>query len=135
MVRPELERRLVRGWTVARLLAAAYVLAIGGLLLVGAAAYARIGVLLDDRQTVEHNHAVADQIGLLKLQLQDAERGQRGFIITGNEEYLAPYTAVVKSIGLTMQRLRAATRDDPRQQAALTEIQGPVTDKLAELEE
>jgi signal transduction histidine kinase/CheY-like chemotaxis protein len=133
--RSGLERRLVRGWTVARLLAAAYVLAIGGLLLVGAAAYARIGVLLDDRQTVEHSHVVAEDIALLRSQLQDAERGQRGFVITGNEDYLPPYTTAVDAISRTIQRLRTATRDDPRQQAALTELQAPVTDKLAELEE
>jgi signal transduction histidine kinase/DNA-binding response OmpR family regulator len=134
-VRLGLERRLVRGWTVARLLAAGYVLAIGGLLLVGAAAYARIGVLLDERQTVEQNHVIADEIDLLRTQIRNAERGQRGFVITGNEEYLAPYTASVMGIGQTMQRLRVATRDNPRQQAALTELRVPITDKLAELEE
>jgi CHASE3 domain sensor protein len=132
---PGRERRLVRGWTVARLLAAGYVLAIGGLLLVGAAAYARIGVLLDDRQTVERSHLVADDIGLLRSQLEDAERGQRGFVITGNEQYLAPYTVAVNAIGQTMLRLRAATRDDQRQQATLTELQAPITDKLVELEQ
>src|SRR5689334_10123292 len=135
MVRPELERRLVRGWTVGRLLAAGYLLAIGGLLLVGAAAYVRIGLLLDDRQTVERSHLVAADIELLEAQLDDAERGQRGFVITGNERYLAPYTQAITSIGQTIKRLRAATRDDPSQQTALSQLQAPVTDKLAELAE
>src|SRR5690349_20185900 len=99
---PSLKRPLVRGWTVARLLAAGYLLAIGGLLLVGAAAYVRIGMLLDDRQTVARSHLVATDIELLRAQLRDAERGQRGFVITGNERYLAPYTAAVTDIGQTM---------------------------------
>src|SRR5689334_18072896 len=125
----------VRGWTVARLLAAGYLLAIGGLLLVGAAAYQRIGVLLTDRQTVERSYVIVEDLDLLRTQLADAERGQRGFVITGNAQYLAPYTAGVTGIGQTMHRLRVATADDPRQQAALTDLQVPITDKLAELEQ
>jgi signal transduction histidine kinase/DNA-binding response OmpR family regulator len=125
----------VRGWTVARLLAAGYLLAIGGLLLVGAAAYQRIGVLLTERQTVERSYVIVDDLVLLRTQLADAERGQRGFVITGDAQYLAPYTAGVTGIGRTMRRLRVATEGDTQQQAALADLQVPITDKLAELEE
>jgi CHASE3 domain sensor protein len=125
----------VRGWTVARLLAAGYLLAIGGLLLVGAAADQRIGVLLADRQTVERSHVIVDDLDRLRTQLADAERGQRGFVITGNERYLAPYTTGITGIAQTIQRLRAATADEPQQQAALADLQVPMTDKFAELEE
>ncbi len=78
---------------------------------------------------------MAADIDLLQAQLQDAERGQRGFVITGNERYLAPYTMAVTAISQTMQRLRASTHDDPSQQTALSELRAPVTDKLAELAE
>ncbi|MDG6107084.1 response regulator [Dactylosporangium aurantiacum] len=124
-----------RGWTVARLLAAGYVLAIGGLLLVGAAAYLRIGVLLADRAVVEQSHAVGDDIRLLRTQLEDAERGQRGYVITGDEVYLRPYTAAVGDVARTMRRLRTAAAGDPGQRRTVQDLQAPVADKLAELAE
>ncbi|GAA3453314.1 hybrid sensor histidine kinase/response regulator [Dactylosporangium matsuzakiense] len=119
----------------ARLLAAGYVLAIGGLLLVGGSAYIRIGELLDARAGVEAGHAMLDDLDALQDGLQDAERGQRGFVITGNERYLAPYTSAVAAIPLTMQRLQSRTARDPLQRAAVGALAEPVRDKLAELAE
>ncbi len=124
----------LRGWTVARLLAAGYLLAIGGLLLVGAAAYERIGVLLADRVQVEASHAVMDDIDLLSNELHNAERGQRGYIITGDPLYLAPYTAAVAEIHETMRRLQQRTAGDVDQHGAAYRLRGPVDDKLRELE-
>ncbi|MFI5909830.1 response regulator [Dactylosporangium sp. NPDC051541] len=111
----------------ARLLAAGYLLAIGGLLLVGGSAYVRIGELLDARAGVEARHAIVDDLDVLSDELQDAERGQRGYVITGNEEYLAPYNRAVTTIPATLRRLQSLSGAD-----ALT---APVHDKLAELAE
>ncbi|WP_432824534.1 response regulator [Dactylosporangium sp. CA-092794] len=130
-----MDRPARRGWTVARLLAAGYLLAITGLLLVGATAYARIGILLDARTQVEANHAVAADVELLRGQLQDAERGQRGYVITGDEQYLAPYTTAVTGIDDTLGRLESGTRGDAAQQETLRRLRGPLDDKLAELAE
>ncbi|WP_433043492.1 ATP-binding protein [Dactylosporangium sp. CS-033363] len=119
----------------ARLLAAGYLLAIGGLLLVGAAAYVRIGELLDARAGVEAGHAVINDIDTLRDELQDAERGQRGFVITGDDRYLTPYTTAITEIPRTLQRLRDGTAGDAGQRATLAALTTPVDDKLAELAE
>jgi signal transduction histidine kinase/CheY-like chemotaxis protein/HPt (histidine-containing phosphotransfer) domain-containing protein len=124
----------MRGWTVARLLATGYLLAIGGLLLVGAAAYERIGVLLANRTQVEANHAVMDDIDLLGSELRNAERGQRGYIITGDTAYLAPYTEAMISIRETMLRLQQRTAPGTDLRSAAYRLRGPVDDKLRELE-
>nr|BFE60505.1 hypothetical protein GCM10020063_050310 [Dactylosporangium thailandense] len=113
----------------ARLLAAGYLLAIGGLLVVGAAAYVRIGTLLDARAAVEAGHAVIDDIDALREELQNAERGQRGYVITGNERYLEPYTTAVAAIPGTLDRLAARTAGD----TTLAQVRGRVEDKLNEL--
>ncbi|WP_433606565.1 ATP-binding protein [Dactylosporangium sp. CA-139114] len=113
----------------ARLLAAGYLLAIGGLLVVGAAAYVRIGTLLDARASVEAGHAVIDDIDTLREELQNAERGQRGYVITGNARYLDPYTAAVAAIPATLDRLAARTPGD----ATLAQVRDRVADKLSEL--
>ena len=38
-----------------------------------------------------HTHEVIGHIEALQSQLEDAETGQRGYLLTGNEEYLEPY--------------------------------------------
>ena len=40
---------------------------------------------------VEHSHEVFAQIDRTFIDVQDAETGQRGFVITGDESYLAGY--------------------------------------------
>jgi signal transduction histidine kinase/CheY-like chemotaxis protein len=126
--------RRLRGWTVARLLATGYLLAISGLLLVGAAAYERIGVLLASRAQVEANNAVMDDIDRLGSELREAERGQRGYVITGDIAYLAPYTEAMTSIRETMQRLQRSTVPNTDLHSAVFRLRGPVDDKLRELE-
>ncbi|WP_169514508.1 CHASE3 domain-containing protein [Actinokineospora enzanensis] len=127
--------RRVPLWTVGRLLAAGYVLAIGALVAIGAAAYVRIGTLLDEYAPVDRSHHVLESIGDLWSQLQDAERGQRGFVITGDEHYLAPYERALTTIPRTLTTLTETTFDDPAQQRILTRLREPVHQKLDELAE
>src|SRR5678816_4628376 len=43
----------------------------------------------------------------------DAESGQRGYVITGRDEYLSPYRAAVASIHRQMDALEKLTEADP----------------------
>ncbi|HEX2539873.1 MAG TPA: CHASE3 domain-containing protein [Caldimonas sp.] len=66
--------------------------------------------------------------------VKDAESGQRGFVITGREEYLSPYHAAVRSIGEQLRELDRLIGDDAEQQARLAEARKRVDAKLGELE-
>ncbi|MGN6479201.1 response regulator [Luteibacter sp.] len=65
--------------------------------------------------------------------LQDAETGQRGYLLTGNEGYLEPYRAAVGVIPGRLDVARAAMSDDPAQVARLVELKARTGDKLDEL--
>ena len=67
--------------------------------------------------------------------LKDAETGQRGFIITGRDEYLEPYNAGVRAERQSFEALTALTRDDPTQQQHLEQVKPLIDAKLAELQE
>src|SRR5262245_60056354 len=41
----------------------------------------------------------------LQQQISDAESGQRGYLITGQQEFLDPYRVAVRSVGLTQREL------------------------------
>ena len=49
--------------------------------------------------------------------LKDAETGQRGFVITGDRHYLAPYDAAQASVGRQLERLGGLTGEMPDQHA------------------
>src|SRR5271156_5504520 len=45
---------------------------------------------------VRHTYEVRGHIRLLFGSLRDAETGQRGYLVTGNEEYLEPYEEAMR---------------------------------------
>jgi signal transduction histidine kinase/ActR/RegA family two-component response regulator len=65
--------------------------------------------------------------------VQDAERGQRGYLITGREIYLEPYTHAEAVLPGLMSQLRRAVDDDSDQQDRLLKLQADLTTKMNEL--
>ena len=86
-------------------------------------------------QSTLHAHEVLEQIEALQSEMKDAETGQRGYLLTGKEEYLAPYATAVESIPVQVAQLRQLTSDNQRQQAQIWNLQSLITAKLAELSE
>src|SRR5687768_16601926 len=49
-------------------------------------------------ELVAHTMEVIEQTQGLLSSVKDAETGQRGFLITGDEGYLEPYSAAIKAL-------------------------------------
>jgi signal transduction histidine kinase len=66
----------------------------------------------------------------------DAETGQRGYLLTGREEYLTPYNAAVPKVEGVFNRLREAlvANGTPAQRESLGRLNSLFGKKLAELE-
>lgn len=75
----------------------------------------------------------AELVGMLSL-AQDAETGQRGFLITGDERYLRPYENAAGQVDDRLKRLRRVLADhaDP---VGLAGLEAALRAKLAELAE
>ena len=67
--------------------------------------------LLESSRWVSHTYQVIAELESTQLALSDAETGQRGFIITGREEYLAPYKLAVSTTKDHIARLSELTID------------------------
>jgi CheY-like chemotaxis protein/signal transduction histidine kinase/CHASE3 domain sensor protein len=89
--------------------------------------------LREDNQKIVHSEDVIVALGGLLSSTQDAETGQRGFLLTNNEEYLEPYNAALESIPLRLDEIVQLTRDDPMQQANIPALKLHINEKLAEL--
>ncbi|HEX8949306.1 MAG TPA: CHASE3 domain-containing protein [Dissulfurispiraceae bacterium] len=84
---------------------------------------------------VHHTHKVLERLESVLSLLKDAETGQRGYIITGDDRYLEPYHAAVREIDRRIGELRELTSDNPAQQQRLNSIEPLVASKLSELNE
>lgn len=69
---------------------------------------------------------------LLSL-LKDAETGQRGFIITGDDAYLEPYEAAKTQTHEVLAALHALITDDPEQRRRLDNLEALVIERLAQI--
>jgi CheY-like chemotaxis protein/signal transduction histidine kinase len=111
------------------------VLALSFFLVSGAVAYLNIRVLRDDNDRIVHSHAVITALEELQSSLQDAETGQRGFLLTGDAGYLEPYSNAVNEIASQVDTVAALTQDNPAQQARLPAVRRHIAAKLAELKD
>jgi signal transduction histidine kinase len=71
----------------------------------------------------------------LRALLQDAETSQRGYIITLDEQYLAPYQAALPQIDETIARLDAVLTPYPQAAEPLRQMHEDIAFKLAEMSE
>jgi len=111
--------------------------AIGPIILaiIGWVAYVNTISLVDSRILQQHTYQVLQQAEVISKLLVDAETGQRGFLLTGAERYLQPYTTAITALGPNIARLADLTADNPRQQARLLTLREMVRQKTDELAE
>jgi CHASE3 domain sensor protein len=89
--------------------------------------------LRSSRDLVVHTHEVIGTARLLLSGVQDAETGERGYVISQQPEYLEPYREAVARIPQLVGRLRELTRENPTQQKRLAELSREIDNKLAAL--
>ena len=71
---------------------------------------------------VSHTRDIISHNQRLLSDLKDAESAERGYIITGDENYLQPYKVAADDIQPTLNELRQLTVDNPAQQQRLQKI-------------
>jgi CHASE3 domain sensor protein len=126
---------MIDNWTFGRKIAAGFAISLVLLMAIGTVAYASLSKLTRTSQWVTHTHEVLEHIaGVLSL-LKDAETGQRGYVITGEETFLEPYQTGSAEVQGVLKELRKLTEDNPRQQKRLDAIEPLVAAKLAELKQ
>jgi len=104
--------------------------------LIGLEIYDATAILPDlvrSQAAVTHTFHVIDTARALDQSIQDAERGQRGFIITGERRYLEPYTTGIQQAPVRLAELKKLTEDNPEQQRRLSLIERQMNSKFADL--
>jgi CHASE3 domain sensor protein len=121
--------------TVNKRLLAGFGLAAFTLILVAGFSYHNANLLIDTERWVTHTHQVRTELADLLSELKDAETGQRGYLLTGEESYLEPYKGALTTIKTTFDDVKKLTLDNPDQQRRLAAIGALIESKLAELKQ
>jgi len=82
---------------------------------------------------VDHTREVISANQRLLLDVRDAEAAERGYIITGDEGYLAPYSAAAQDISPTLAKLHQLVSDNPQQQQRLKDLETLVEQRMTVL--
>jgi signal transduction histidine kinase len=112
-----------------RSLAAATVLAA---LMVGAVLWFGARNSNDDAYVL-HSIQVRDQLIRTLSLVQSGETGQRGYLLTGRDFYLGPYTNADAQLPPMLDRLAALVADSPQQSQKVTQLRELVKEKFDEL--
>jgi signal transduction histidine kinase len=82
---------------------------------------------------VRHTLSVRNQIARVLTLVQRAESGQRGYLLTGREMYLAPYEQAIQELPAALDEMGVLVADNPLQQQSVEHVRQLTIDKLSEL--
>jgi PAS domain S-box-containing protein len=83
---------------------------------------------------VAHTHEVSAELEKLLSLVQAAETGQRGYLITRNERFLAPYHDAVAEVGEQLEKVEALVENNSVQQARMPALRELVVSRLTALD-
>ncbi|MBV9770040.1 MAG: CHASE3 domain-containing protein [Bryobacterales bacterium] len=78
---------------------------------------------------------VSEETNALISSLKDAETGQRGYLLTGRDEYLQPYRRALVDVPAHLDRLITATQAHVDQTQRIKALRPLITEKLTELKQ
>lgn len=90
-------------------------------------------ILDDHRDLVVHTHEVIETTKDVLIGLDDAETGQRGYLLSGDRRYLEPYVRALERLATLQATLRAQISDNDDQLALAERLEGLIALKLGEL--
>ncbi|HXA25431.1 MAG TPA: CHASE3 domain-containing protein [Acetobacteraceae bacterium] len=82
---------------------------------------------------VRHTYEVITTVDELRIAVRAAEGGQRGYLLTGRADYLAPYRDAIGRVGQLQDALLSLTANNPIQQNRLHDFAPLLQRKLKEL--
>jgi signal transduction histidine kinase/DNA-binding response OmpR family regulator/CHASE3 domain sensor protein len=98
------------------------------------ASFFSIRNLLESAAWVNHTNVVIFKLESTLSFMKDAETGQRGYLLTGDEEFLDPYKFAYDSVEANLAGLKELTQDNAEQQVELEKLQSLLARRQALLQ-
>lgn len=98
-------------------------------------AYRSVQTLTDSEYWVAHTWQVINAVERVLGSLKDAETGMRGYVLTGDNAYLAPYGLAKADLPTELNKLQDLSADNPQQQARITEMRAVIDQRMQTLQD
>lgn len=95
--------------------------------------YNSVNTLQEASSSVDHSQKVLATTAKVQQLLTDAETGERGYVLTGQESFLEPYNRSSGVVIPTVQDLRKLVADNPSQVSRIDTLNFYAAQKLAEM--
>ncbi len=122
-------------WSLDKRVTVGFIAALCILVIIAGLSYRNTRRLVQTNAAVTHTYQVLSELEATLAILSQAEAGRRGYIITGEEYHLEPYTEAAEQIHLQLDRLRELIANDPAHRQRLAKIDQAVGEKLAVMDE
>jgi PAS domain S-box-containing protein len=104
------------------------------LIFAGWESYRNTARLIEAAEARKSSYEFTQVLDEVEARLVDAETGQRGYLLTGDETYLESYHAASKNLDQVLARLKELTSDNPKEQEQVQSMGVLIENKLGELQ-
>lgn len=106
---------VIRGMKLGTKIAGGFGIVLALMAVVSIVVFSSVSSLVESSKWVNHTYEVIHNAELVGSSMVDMETGQRGFMITGKDEYLEPFNNGLKSFDELIARGQRLTSDNPTQ--------------------
>lgn len=108
---------------------------LGMLLVIGGIGGHTLSEVDESDYWVDHTREVISTNQQLLLDVRDAEAAERGYIITGEQNYLTPFQAAARGIPPSLAKLHQLLNDNPKQQERLGKLETLIDRRMSVLQQ
>ena len=110
-----------------------FMLALIAVLVIALLSYQSLQSTADSSRSLTRSIEILAQLNTVLSTVKDAETGQRGYLLTGEESYLEPFTTAKSALAGEFKALRGILSDRPEQTRRLDALQALAEQKMSEL--
>ena len=122
-------------WSIGAKIMSGYVLALLTILVIAGISYrAMLQFMADVEQRKQTNELLIHLEQALSY-LKDAETGQRGYILTGQKDYLTRFETAEKDVAKALEELRKRSAKSPTHEFRLSQLKALTDERFASLQE
>ena len=104
------------------------------LLISSVASYISIDSLILSANRVTHTNAILTELENTLSAMKDGETGQRGFLLTGKDEFLEPYNGAYNKVLTSLNKIKILTSSSPVQQQNYNQLKNILLTRLDHLQ-
>lgn len=93
-------------WSIGVKIGSGFALGLAILVVLGVLSYRDTTGLIASAENVKHTYKILEELAQIIKVMTDAETGERGYIITGEDAYLDPYNTAVGEASATLKDLQ-----------------------------